>query len=230
MFIVIFQLQISAAQIPIAGTYYTQLLPILHTQSGFISETPYASPYTEGKQLTVARFVDEAAETAWRLQHDHLKIEKKGREKVFDDYRLRVGNGGDVIGFAFEGASGGDSASGMDGGKRRIVSIYEQPHQDVSTPPSHDLEDLLEDSAKGAAAGLEIAAGVADAEVYQGEKSVVWICGWKSVGAAKIFAESVRRIEGDGLTFVKVKRDYGKNDRKEAPDGAVAAQDASVKD
>ncbi|KAI4178090.1 MAG: hypothetical protein L6R41_008540, partial [Letrouitia leprolyta] len=98
MFFVIFQLQIPPSQVPNSGAYYGKLQPILHAQEGFISETPYASPHAEGKQVLVARFVDEVAETKWRLQHDHLQIEKKGREEVFDDYRLRVGEGEGLAG------------------------------------------------------------------------------------------------------------------------------------
>ena len=157
---------------------------------------------------------------------------------MFDDYWLRVGGKAVVVDLYVDeqnitGGSRGTTASvggdEMEKGKR-IVSLYKRPLPEGPAPSRH-LADLLDPAKMEAAGGLElVAAGVADLQVYQGEKSVVWICGWKSVGAARAFAQAVYRIEGDELDFVEVKRDYGKYDREEAPEDADAAQDASVRE
>ncbi|KAL8957490.1 MAG: hypothetical protein Q9193_005251 [Seirophora villosa] len=221
MFFVVFQYQVPASRVAIAGEYYSKLQPILHAQPGFISETPYASPYEAHKQVLIARFVDEAAETNWRLQHDHLRIEKKGREVVFDDYRLRVGpsmNQSDATTLGSAGKEGG--------GNDRIVCLYERPVEDgAATPPPRSVSELI-DPVKGAE--LDVSAALVDVEAYQSEKSVVWILGCNSASAATIFANSVRRVQDDSVELVEVKRDYGKYDRKEAPEDADAAQNASV--
>ncbi|KAL8942669.1 MAG: hypothetical protein Q9216_001523 [Gyalolechia sp. 2 TL-2023] len=222
IFFVIFQLQIPPSRVATSGAYYAQLQPILHAQPGFLSEIPYASPTAEGKQVLIARFVDEAAEMAWRLQHDHLQIQRKGREDVFDDYRLRVG------GEVWLDEAGSSDNAGMGGGKElRIVALYERPvveGRGERVSPAGGLGDLIDPEKVGE---VDVAGGLADLDVYQGEKSFVWICGWKSLAAAVGFSKAVKRVESDGLIFLEVKRDYGRFERKEAPAGADEAQEGS---
>ncbi|KAL9013792.1 MAG: hypothetical protein Q9173_001536 [Seirophora scorigena] len=163
MFFVVSQYHVPASRVAIAGEYYGKLPPILHAQPGFISETPYASPHEAHKQVLIARFVDEAAETNWRLQHDHLGIEKKGREVVLDDYRLRVGPSSLSVDRNEPDATTPGSAREEGGGNDRIVCLYERP-AGTATPPPRSVSELIDPMKTSAE--LDISAVLLDVEVY----------------------------------------------------------------
>jgi len=66
------------------------LRPQLEKIDGFISIERFESLSTPGKLLSLSFFRDEAAVVAWRRLEAHRKAQSRGREDVFDDYRLRV--------------------------------------------------------------------------------------------------------------------------------------------
>ena len=57
---------------------------------GFISIERFESVAEPGKFVALSFWRDEAAVTAWRNVAEHRKIQAGSRQKVFDDYRLRV--------------------------------------------------------------------------------------------------------------------------------------------
>lgn len=66
------------------------LKPQLEKIDGFISIERFESLSTPGKLLSLSFFRDEAAVQAWRSLEAHRKAQSRGRDDVFDDYRLRV--------------------------------------------------------------------------------------------------------------------------------------------
>lgn len=103
--------------------------------------------------------------------------------------------------------------------------LYERSVVEGDGIPTEDVRELV-DSVK--VLGFDAADAFVDTVVYQGGKSVVWISGWKDDLAAAGFGKVLQRVEGDSVQLVRVERDYGKNDRKEAPEDADAAQAGSV--
>ena len=67
-----------------------ELRPKLEKIDGFISIERFASLSEKGKILSLSIWRDEAAVKAWREHSDHRRAQQKGREQVFDDYRLRI--------------------------------------------------------------------------------------------------------------------------------------------
>ena len=57
---------------------------------GFISVERFQSVTDEGKMLSVSFWRDEAALDEWRRLEQHRAMQSKGRESLFEDYRLRV--------------------------------------------------------------------------------------------------------------------------------------------
>lgn len=57
---------------------------------GFISIERFESVVERGKFIALSFWRDEDAVTAWRNVIEHRKIQKGSRQKIFDDYRLRV--------------------------------------------------------------------------------------------------------------------------------------------
>lgn len=66
------------------------LKPQLEKIDGFISIERFESLSTPGKLLSLSFFRDEAAVQEWRRLEAHRKAQSRGRDDVFDDYRLRV--------------------------------------------------------------------------------------------------------------------------------------------
>jgi heme-degrading monooxygenase HmoA len=57
---------------------------------GFISVERFASLYTEGKILSLSFWRDAAAVERWRTHVQHRAAQRRGREEIFADYRIRV--------------------------------------------------------------------------------------------------------------------------------------------
>lgn len=124
-----------------------------------------------------------------------------------------------------EGKEEGHGGGRVTGKEGRCVLLYERSVVEGDGIPTEDVRELV-DSVK--VLGFDAADAFVDTVVYQGGKSVVWISGWKDDFAAAGFGKVLQRVEGDSVQLVRVERDYGKNDRKEAPEDADAAQAGSV--
>jgi heme-degrading monooxygenase HmoA len=57
---------------------------------GFISIERFASLYEPGKILSLSFWRDEAAVRRWREHAGHRDAQRRGREEIFSDYRIRV--------------------------------------------------------------------------------------------------------------------------------------------
>ena len=71
---------------------YARLLrPDLERVPGFIDNERFSSIRRPSWLLSLSIWQDEAAVIRWRSHADHREIQQKGREEVFRDYHLRVG-------------------------------------------------------------------------------------------------------------------------------------------
>ena len=66
------------------------LKPQLEQIDGFISVERFQSLTDPKKILSLSFFKDEEAVKSWRTLQTHGNAQRKGRDGVFDDYRLRV--------------------------------------------------------------------------------------------------------------------------------------------
>jgi len=67
-----------------------RLRPLLDTIDGFISIERFESLTTKGKVLSLSFWRDEAAIQQWRNLEMHRAAQSTGRERIFEDYRLRI--------------------------------------------------------------------------------------------------------------------------------------------
>jgi heme-degrading monooxygenase HmoA len=66
------------------------LRPMLEEMDGFISIERFESLGQPGKLLSLSFWRDEAAVRQWRNLDAHRRVQRAGRDEIFDDYRLRV--------------------------------------------------------------------------------------------------------------------------------------------
>ena len=66
------------------------LRPMLEEIDGFISIERFQSLSNDGKILSLSFFENEEAIQAWRNLSAHRVAQAKGRDALFQDYRLRI--------------------------------------------------------------------------------------------------------------------------------------------
>lgn len=67
-----------------------QLRPLLDRNEGFISIERFESLSEPGKMLSLSFWRNEQAVEQWRQRIEHRQAQARGRDDVFQNYRLRV--------------------------------------------------------------------------------------------------------------------------------------------
>lgn len=90
MYGVIFEVEIADGKkdqyLNIAAMLKEQLVKM----PGFISIERFQSLVNEGKLLSLSFWEDEESLLNWKKNIDHMAAQKKGRESIFKDYRIRI--------------------------------------------------------------------------------------------------------------------------------------------
>jgi heme-degrading monooxygenase HmoA len=176
------------------------LRPKLEAVPGFVFNERFRSRRKEGRLLSLSIWRDEKALIRWRTEAAHHRAQERGRSEVFADYHLRVGE---------------------------IVA-------DSEPPPGVALDRLRFDETEAGAAkavtitettapGAELAVdagseGLVDQELYESittEGKRLLLVSWRDAESAARWRPS------PGGKFrhrqVRIIRDYGLFDRREAP-------------
>ncbi|MBI3915901.1 MAG: antibiotic biosynthesis monooxygenase [Betaproteobacteria bacterium] len=90
MYAVIFEVRPKAGREQEYLALAQELRAELEKIDGFISIERFASLYTEGKLLSLSFWRDEAAVERWRAHAGHRAAQRRGRDEIFADYRIRV--------------------------------------------------------------------------------------------------------------------------------------------
>jgi heme-degrading monooxygenase HmoA len=168
------------------------LRPELEQIKGFFDNERFKSRRTEGRLLSLSIWADEKAVVRWRTHAMHHGVQEKGRFEVFEDYHLRVGE---------------------------ITADTELP---PGKPPEQQRFDETEVGAakvmsicEGQAVPEPPSAGMHDAELFESittQGKLLRLVSWRDAAAAEAWnPTSVRHRR------VRVIRDYGMADRREAP-------------
>ena len=177
----------------IAESYYKSLVPKVKQISGFVQDTFFGSPHTEGKAVNIAEWRDADAMSQWRNESNHLRAQGKGFD-VYESYRLRLGP-------HIEASKGNDG--------RHFVVLYYRESFDGT--PEDNITSLLQ-----AGAASVVKKDLLDSSVYQGPRTA-WVSAWRSQDAADNLMKAIPRVDGDALVKMVVERDYSKTNRNDAP-------------
>lgn len=91
MFAVIFEVQPKKEHFEQYLRLAKSLKSELERIDGFIDNERFGSKRTQGRLLSLSTWRDEKALIRWRTQGAHHEVQKRGRFEVFEDYHLRVG-------------------------------------------------------------------------------------------------------------------------------------------
>jgi heme-degrading monooxygenase HmoA len=227
MFAVIFVVQPKKDEFDTYLAIAKQLKPKLEAIDGFIDNERFESRRTKGRLLSLSTWRDEKSVVRWRTQGEHHGAQEKGRFEVFEDYHLRVG---EII---------SDSAPprGMTVDQKRFdaTEIGEAKLCSVTeVSPGADRAQGLEPQSLLAHLQLDPHAdGLVDHELFESiyNRGKLLIFGsWRDERAASAWkpaafegAASVRHRQ------VRVIRDYGMFERREAPQYYPAVAEAAGK-
>jgi heme-degrading monooxygenase HmoA len=92
MFSVIFEVKPKSARRDEYLSLAKELKPILEGIDGFIDNERFESNRRPGWVLSHSTWRDEKSVVRWRTQARHHEVQQRGREDVFEDYHLRVGD------------------------------------------------------------------------------------------------------------------------------------------
>ena len=216
MFCVIFEVQ---PRPELRDTYFARgrlLRPELEQIDGFVDNIRYGSLTRPGWVLSLSGWRDEKALVRWRTHARHHETQSFGRSQIFLDYHLRVGEvardtripTGQVL-----RQQRLDETTAGAGTTVTLVSAFRPDHPSCSSGPEATARWLgLEAEAPGL-----LSWDVFDAVLTPGD--LLLLLSWKDAHAAEAYETDGEANDSEGrrLRRVRVVRDYGMFDRREAP-------------
>jgi heme-degrading monooxygenase HmoA len=203
MFVVIFEVQPKRERWDDYLDTAKLLRPEIERIDGFVDNERYKSERTEGRVLSLSTWHDEKALVRWRTQATHHERgQVPGRDEIFADYHLRVGEvtqdtaappGQTLPGQRFDVTEVGAAA---------VVTITEL----APDAPEHAQSSLPSTGAPG----------LVDREWFASlttEGKRLLLCSWQD--AARVPAPP--SAPGLRQRQARIIRDYGMRDRREAP-------------
>ncbi|GJH19071.1 antibiotic biosynthesis monooxygenase [Caballeronia novacaledonica] len=197
------------------------LRPELEKIDGFIDNMRYASLTRDGWLLSLSSWRDEKSLVRWRTEARHHKIMQAARDRVFADYRLRIGQvvadthvpeGQALLEQRLDATEIGEGkAVTLLDASRKPAWIKQAGAQSVAESLGLDL----------AAPGL-VAWDVFDALLAPG--NVIAVATWRDQAAADAFSREATLPSDVRLRHIRVIREYGMFDRREAPQYFEEAQ------
>jgi heme-degrading monooxygenase HmoA len=202
------------------------LKPELEQIEGFVDNIRYRSLRHEGWLLSLSGWRDEKALVRWRTQARHHAVQERGRSDIFLDYHLRVGQLTLDSKLPAGHALSEQRQDETEIGDATTISLI-----DARRPPEWVEESSPDDVAKwlglpANAQGL-VAWDVFDAVLAPGD--VILLVSWRDRAAAEAFEGAASLKDGARLRRVRVVRDYGMFDRREAPQFYPDAKGAATK-
>jgi heme-degrading monooxygenase HmoA len=211
MFVVIFEVQ---PRPDLADEYLKlaqHLKPMLEEIDGFLDVERFASRRTEGRLLSLSTWLNEKALVRWRTHAEHHRVQAKGRMQVFEDYRLRVG----------EVTADTQPPEGISVEQTRLDETQ------IAAAKAVTITEIRRDPKRAAAPGdlsslfgLEPGtAGLVDQEMFASiyaPGKMILLASWRDAAAAQAWRPAVS-AGPQRHRHVRIIRDYGMFERREAP-------------
>lgn len=200
-----------------------ELRPLLESQRGFIENIRYKSLTRPGWVLSLSDWENEKALIRWRTQAKHHYAQEAGRQKILQDYHLRVGEtvSDSTAGATTTGVQQDPRQERLDEtevGEAKVVSLVNTSFTRTDaqgsqvTTTADQMVEMIGLQVKSCS-GL-VAWDVFEAILAPGEVLILY--SWIDRTAADHFLQHVSSA-GNRKRQVRVIRDYGMRDRREAP-------------
>jgi len=212
MFAVIFEVQPKPARWDEYLALAKRLKPEIEKIDGFLDNERFASKEREGRLLSLSIWRDEKAVIRWRTLAVHHEVQEKGRFDIFADYHLRVG---EIT-----------ADSGLGAGQRLVEQRFDAT--EVGAAKAVTISELAPRGKGGAvgdaAAPLRLPAirtqGLVEHELYESiynPGKLLLLASWTDSAAAGRWSPAAPSGLALRHRSVRIIRDYGMFDRREAP-------------
>jgi heme-degrading monooxygenase HmoA len=186
-----------------------QLRPILETIDGFTDNERFESQGRPGWILSHSTWRDEKSLVRWRTVAEHHAVQQRGRDRVLDDYHLRVGDvTADTAGPVHEQRFDATETATAQAATLTEITPVDGPDPGAVVPLAEALGLTPSDP------------GVVDhdafASIYNPGKLALLVS-WRDTQAASGWTPTISGMAAVRHRVVRVVRDYGKYDRREAP-------------
>jgi heme-degrading monooxygenase HmoA len=179
------------------------LKPELEAIDGFVENIRYRSLTRPGWLLSLSIWRDEKALVRWRTRAVHHGAQERGRFEIFGDYHLRVGE--------LTGTGSTERSDETEVGAGTIVTLVDGTRAVKDTAPDQLAASL---GLEGDAPGL-VAWDVFEAVLTPGD--VILLMTSSDRKTADGLARDISLKDDARLRQVRILRDYGMYDRREAP-------------
>ena len=190
------------------------LRPELEQVEGFVDNIRYGSLTREGWILSLSNWRDEKALVRWRTKQHHHETQERGRDEVLADYHLRVG----------QVTKDTNVPEGCELKEQRLDMTETGSGTFITLVNGHNSLDWVKSTDPAEVArwlGLkETASGLVEWDVFQAiltPGDVILLMSWQNPAAGEAFANVIAIKNVERLRSVRVIRDYGMFDRREAP-------------
>jgi heme-degrading monooxygenase HmoA len=220
MFSVIFEVHPRPKQWDAYLANAKMLRPQLERIEGFIDNIRYKSLTREGWVLSLSGWRDEKSVVRWRTHEGHHLVQEKGRSEILLDYHLRVGEVTQDTRIPEGHVLTEQRLDETQVGEGTTVTLIDakRPKQRPGTSSAAESAGSL--GLDPGTAGL-IGWDVFDAVLTPGD--LILLLSWRTREVAQAFENTLRLPDGARLRQVRVIRDYGMFDRREAPQYYPAA-------
>jgi heme-degrading monooxygenase HmoA len=189
------------------------LQPQLLKIDGFIDNERFGSKLADGRLLSLSTWRDEKAVIRWRTLDAHHEVQKKGREEVFVDYHLRVGEITSDTRIPKGQKLHEHHFDETEIGRAKVVTISE-------FAPSTDEKFAGADLATALLIPKEGNGGAIDHETFESityPGKLLLMVSWRNASAADQWKAGLVPRDQVRHRHIRVIRDYGMTDRREAP-------------
>lgn len=214
MFSVIFEVHPKADQWDAYLGYAKMLRPELEKIEGFVDNIRYRSLTRQGWIVSLSGWRDEKSLIRWRTHAKHHATQEKGRFEVFLDYHLRVGQVTKDTRLPEGQALQEQRLDETQTGKGTTVTLIDgkRPAEWVKSSTPTEVARWL---------GLTPdAQGLVEWDIFEAVLSpgdIILLLSWRDPAAAERCDGGIALKDGARLRRVRVVRDYGMFDRREAP-------------
>ena len=189
------------------------LRPELERVDGFVDNIRYKSLTREGWILSLSGWRDEKSVVRWRTTMSHHMVQEKGRAEILLDYHLRVGQitadtripkGQALMEQRLDETEVGEGTT------LTLLDAKRPSPSRVLSPEEYARYLDLPAQAEGM-----LAWDVFEAVLTPGD--LMLLISWRTERVAQAFEKTVKRPSDGRFRRVRVVRDYGMFDRREAP-------------
>jgi heme-degrading monooxygenase HmoA len=225
MFSVVFEVHPKPEQWDAYLGHAKMLRPELEQVDGFVDNIRYKSLTREGWILSLSGWRDEKSVVRWRTKMRHHEVQEKGRDEILSDYHLRVGQvtadtripPGHLLQeqrLDETEVGEGTTLTLLDAKAPASSKDSLDTKQPTSAPKLSPQESARYLGLPKQAEGM-LTWDVLDAVLTPGD--LLLLTSWKTARFAQEFENTVQMPSDGRLRRVRVVRDYGMFDRREAP-------------